>query len=281
MLDIDAIIADQRIYPRISTHDPVTDQYAKAMRKGDQFPPIVVTKLNGLWFLVDGYHRLGARLRNKEKQAECQVIRCKNLEEAYVEGIKRNATHGVPFEPAERMIIATNLRELGYTLPQISDILRIPAFEAERMVIRAIERIPTFVKRRIETEDSENGLDEGHTNGAHTWSETPETQVPGSSSVETQGRGRGNLDGEPRPRYKFFMPMYKFDETLVELLAAVCHQEWVRWSTNWVRYNRGKISESRQRYFRSMWVPYQHIPEERKQPFREWAKKVLAVVWAT
>jgi len=149
-IDIEQVVCDHRIYPRISRLDTATDRYASAMKRGDQFPPIVVTRINGSVYLVDGYHRLNAALKLGRKTFEAQFIRCRSLADAYVEGVKRNAQHGEPFNEAERTIITTSLKEMGYTDGDISNILRIDQPDIERTIIRTIERQPLFVKRRVE-----------------------------------------------------------------------------------------------------------------------------------
>jgi hypothetical protein len=67
------------------------------------------------------------------------------------------------------------------------------------------------------------------------------------------------------------------DESLLEQLAELEHEQWVAWS----RAVAEEVSPERQRRWQAYWVPYAGLPEEVKEEDRVWARKVLEVLKAS
>jgi hypothetical protein len=93
-----AIKIDPPIQQRVAgTSQEVVDDYARAMRDGDAFPPIIVFSDDGVnYCLVDGYHRFDAyRLAHPDVQEiECEVY-TGDHDDALIWACGANARHGL------------------------------------------------------------------------------------------------------------------------------------------------------------------------------------------
>jgi hypothetical protein len=66
-------------------------------------------------------------------------------------------------------------------------------------------------------------------------------------------------------------------ETLLEQLAALEHEQWMKWAKELMR--KEKLSEERiARWEKDCFKPYEELTEEMKEFDREWARKVLKIV---
>ncbi len=80
----------------------LADEYAEAMADGyGNFPPIVVSKIDGDYCVIDGHHRLEAAKRNRLEEVPCDVIES-NSTAALVEAFVRNNRQGMRFSKADR-----------------------------------------------------------------------------------------------------------------------------------------------------------------------------------
>jgi hypothetical protein len=61
---------------------------------------------------------------------------------------------------------------------------------------------------------------------------------------------------------------------LIERLARVEHEQWMAWSQSVAN----EVSPERRRHWRDCWVPYDQLPEERKELDRAWARRALAAL---
>ncbi len=109
-------------------------QYAEAMKTGAKFPPIDVTKFNGKWIVIDGWHRVDAYKRNGEKDVLANIINLKDEKEIYLEAVKRNARHGRQFSVQERITICLRLQDLKIERATIANLVGIPIDKWERIV---------------------------------------------------------------------------------------------------------------------------------------------------
>lgn len=81
--------------------DPGTVRsYAGAMRSGGNFPPIVLARINGALYLVDGWHRLGAAQLNGEASISAEVTDM-TADEAQWSAAQANLTHGLALKSKE------------------------------------------------------------------------------------------------------------------------------------------------------------------------------------
>lgn len=74
--------------------------YATAMRSGASFPPVVLARIEGSLYLVDGWHRLGAAKLNGE-DAIAATVSDMSEAKAQVAAALANLKHGLPLKPRE------------------------------------------------------------------------------------------------------------------------------------------------------------------------------------
>ena len=61
---------------------------------------------------------------------------------------------------------------------------------------------------------------------------------------------------------------------LLEELAALEHEQWMRWSKAVAQ----EVAPARYYRWRKFWVPYEQLPEDAKELDREWARRVIGVL---
>lgn len=84
--------------------------YATAMRSGANFPPVVLARIEGALYLVDGWHRLEAAKLNGEAVIAATVSGMSEAE-AQVAAALANLTHGLPLKSREvRNVFRTYIR---------------------------------------------------------------------------------------------------------------------------------------------------------------------------
>ena len=67
------------------------------------------------------------------------------------------------------------------------------------------------------------------------------------------------------------------EKELIEKLAELEHEQWVKWSKE-LATKETSLSEERIRRWEQYWVPYSELSEEVKEFDREWARKVLEIL---
>lgn len=83
---------------RGKTNTATVNNYSRAMRSGEIFPPLAVAEVGGSLILVDGFHRRAAYEQNGEWQALCDIKPCKSLEQALWLAFNANMRHGLPLK---------------------------------------------------------------------------------------------------------------------------------------------------------------------------------------
>jgi len=112
-IDPKRIRTDLDTQARVQTDATVVEEYATAMLRGDDFPPVEVFHDldSDSLILVDGFHRLEAHLRAKPGEEIDVVIKENTHSEARWASFAVNATHGLKRSTADkRRIIAEALR---------------------------------------------------------------------------------------------------------------------------------------------------------------------------
>jgi transposase-like protein len=112
-IDPKRIRMDLGTQARVQTDTSVVEEYATAMRRGDQFPPLQIFHDldSDLLVLVDGFHRLEAHLRVRPNEDIDVIIQEGTLSDARWTSFAVNATHGLRRSTADkRRIIAEALR---------------------------------------------------------------------------------------------------------------------------------------------------------------------------
>jgi len=146
IIEVKEIHLDIKLYPREEYSEQICKRYAKAMKKGDVFPPIVVAEIKGQYFLVDGKHRLEAHKKNRKNSSsncfvDCEVLEGLSNKEIYLESVKRNLNHGIPFYDRDIEKIKSTLQYFKLDKEEIAEIVKIPVSEMTRINVSSIKRI--------------------------------------------------------------------------------------------------------------------------------------------
>jgi len=144
-MKLSEIIFDETIYPRINRDDEKINLYRQAI---DLLPPIIISKNKKL---IDGYHRLIAYRLEQKKEIEVETLNITEDQDIYLEALKRNSSHGMQLNLAEKKRAAIALYEkyrftekkiakiLSVTQQSISnyiaDLIKIKKEERDRLII--------------------------------------------------------------------------------------------------------------------------------------------------
>lgn len=98
------------IQSRSKLSKATVNSYAKQIKEGAKFPPIVVFQENETspLYLADGYHRVAAHQRIGEAFISAE-IRTGTFEDAVVFNIENNASHGLPMSSLEKRLAVWKL----------------------------------------------------------------------------------------------------------------------------------------------------------------------------
>lgn len=140
ILQLNEVVIDDECYPRIHSDFVTIARYHNALKSGNKFPPIIVSKLDGKYYLVDGFHRLKSN-KNINTHIAVEVLNLKNKEEIFLEAIKRNVTHGKQFSTSDVTQIIITLEKMDLSPIEISSIIRIPADSLTSFVAKRMTRI--------------------------------------------------------------------------------------------------------------------------------------------
>mgnify|MGYP000551384482 CR=1 FL=1 len=97
-LPMNKIRVDESVQARGETSEAVIKEYAEAMDRGDQFPPIVVyiDEATGEGIIADGFHRYYAQMRTKPNDPILCEQRLGTIDDARWTAITANKDHGFP-----------------------------------------------------------------------------------------------------------------------------------------------------------------------------------------
>ena len=112
-IDPKRIRTDLDTQARVQTDATVVEEYATAMLRGADFPPVEVFHDldSDMLILVDGFHRLAAHLKARPDEEIDAIIKEGTLSDARWASFTVNATHGLRRSAADkRRIIAEALR---------------------------------------------------------------------------------------------------------------------------------------------------------------------------
>lgn len=108
-LPLSEIRPDETVQPRVELDRETVSDYADAVRRGDEFPPVVVFKdTDGVNWLADGFHRFHAHV---EAQAEYIAVDIKEgtYRDARFYAIRANAKNARRYTNADKRKIALTL----------------------------------------------------------------------------------------------------------------------------------------------------------------------------
>ena len=93
-LRLDRIRMDGGTQPREKIDDATVDEYARDMKAGDKFPPVVVFYDGTAYWLADGFHRCKAASKLREEEITADV-HMGALRDAVLYSASANAVHGM------------------------------------------------------------------------------------------------------------------------------------------------------------------------------------------
>jgi len=94
LLPIKQIKQSSSLQPRAKMDTGKIDEYTESMKRGDAFPAVIVYRVGGDLFLVDGYHRFMAAQGAKLEKILAEV-KTGTMREAILHSAGVNATHGI------------------------------------------------------------------------------------------------------------------------------------------------------------------------------------------
>ncbi|MEM3426715.1 sigma factor-like helix-turn-helix DNA-binding protein [Hydrogenobacter thermophilus] len=105
----------QGLLPRILTGtDPATvERYAQALEAGEELPPIKVWKREGVYWVIDGIHRIEAYKQLGRQTIEAELIECEDELDYRIKAIRENLKHGLPLTNEEKRENMRLLYKLG------------------------------------------------------------------------------------------------------------------------------------------------------------------------
>jgi ParB-like chromosome segregation protein Spo0J len=126
-IPIDKIEIIQGLMPRIYTHtiEEKVEEYKEAMAEGQEFPPITVWDRNGIYWLIDGTHRLLAVKRLGKKTIKAEIVKLENEKESRILAIEKNMMHGIPLDREEKKELARLLYKDGIEIEKLRKLFRV------------------------------------------------------------------------------------------------------------------------------------------------------------
>jgi hypothetical protein len=94
VLNIGAIVMDERLQSRAEISEDVVAEYADAIAAGAEFPPVLIFFDSINYYLTDGYHRLLAHKRAEKVSILCDV-RPGSITDAIFHSTGVNTSHGM------------------------------------------------------------------------------------------------------------------------------------------------------------------------------------------
>ena len=114
VLNINALVLDERLQSRVKISQQTVDEYANDMRNGDKFPA-VTAYFDGInYYLADGYHRYFANKAIEKVSIECEVTNG-TLRDAIFFSTSANRYNGLRRTPEDlRKCVMVHLDDLEW-----------------------------------------------------------------------------------------------------------------------------------------------------------------------
>ena len=94
VLNLGALVLDQRLQSRAEINEQTIEEYAEAIKMGDEFPA-VLTYFDGVsYYLTDGYHRYHAHKKADKAGIICEVVNG-TFTDAVLRATSVNTKHGM------------------------------------------------------------------------------------------------------------------------------------------------------------------------------------------
>jgi hypothetical protein len=132
-IEIAKLTFDPQIYPRVDVSTQHIAELAEALRAGASLPPIIVER-KGLR-IIDGVHRWRAckTVHGTRSSIDVELRDYENEKVLFLDAVKLNATHGLPYSSFERTRTLLRARDFGIPEKEIAQVLHIRVEKAERL----------------------------------------------------------------------------------------------------------------------------------------------------
>lgn len=94
ILNLGALVLDPKLQSRTETNEQTIEEYADAIKQGDEFPPLLVYFDGTHYWLVDGYHRYHAHKKAGKAGVNCEVVNG-TFTDAVLRATSVNTKHGM------------------------------------------------------------------------------------------------------------------------------------------------------------------------------------------
>jgi hypothetical protein len=157
-LPIIEVVYDPSLQQRAVQVEPVhLKRLLDALETGAMFPAIIIDKASRR--IVDGIHRYHAIKKYAEKYPEkfngevtilCEEREFFSDDEMFKFVLAANSAHGMPWAPIDKQRITLEAQRRGISLPEVSELIRMPLPQLEKVSATAIVRPATDGELRKE-----------------------------------------------------------------------------------------------------------------------------------
>jgi len=126
VLKIGDLVFEDDLYPRTSVWWGTVYRYSEEMKAGSKFPPIIVGKVQGRLYVVDGWHRCQALLRNGEEYVNAIVVEYTDFKALFVDAVILNSSHGRQFTSTDKVRVISKLEDFKIDIAEISGLVKVP-----------------------------------------------------------------------------------------------------------------------------------------------------------
>jgi uncharacterized ParB-like nuclease family protein len=101
VLNIGALVLDQKLQSRTEINEQTIEDYADAIKMGDEFPSVLVYFDGVHYYLTDGYHRYHAHKKAGKAGITCEVVNG-TFRDAVLRATSVNSRHGMRRTTADK-----------------------------------------------------------------------------------------------------------------------------------------------------------------------------------
>ena len=94
VLNIGALVLDQKLQSRTEINEDTVADYVEAVKRGDEFPPVLAYFDGVHYWLTDGYHRYHAHKQAGRAGIDCEVVNG-TFRDAVLKATSVNSKHGM------------------------------------------------------------------------------------------------------------------------------------------------------------------------------------------
>ena len=94
VLNLGALVLDPKLQSRVETNEQTIEEYAEAIKLGDEFPPLLSYFDGTHYWLVDGYHRYHAHKKAGKAGVSCEIVNG-TFTDAVLRATSVNCKHGM------------------------------------------------------------------------------------------------------------------------------------------------------------------------------------------